>query len=1182
MWEIYSVGDAAFLERILNALAMLAGTGNLEQVAGIGMMVGVIILGFQSILGGGDGIKFQNLLVSWIIYGMMFGTGARVAIEDVYSGQVRVVDNVPFGVAAAGSMVTQLGYGVTSLFEQAFGEAQMTEQGFAFALETLANLRKMSLSKANLGSANSPVSGDDIWQSWKNYIADCTMTGVNLKQYTVEDIQKSMRNGGTGGILEQLKFESQAYGTEVVLRGAANNGFYTCSDAFLVLSTHTNSNFVPALNRRAAEAFGVPADEVADRVQHAFQAIEQSQIDAQNYMLTTAMAPIFDWAMVDNDVNFQRVSTAAMLHSAIQQRNEQWGAEQALFNTVVRPMMTFFEGLVFAITPMMAFLIGLGPMGIGLMGKYLMILLWIQLWMPVLAIINLYLHMAVGKKMAALQNVGMGNMPLESFYGLQSMDQTLQTWISTGGMLAASVPAITLMLIYGGAVTASSVAGRMSSASVPTNLSTPPLASNSPLLERQSMRTSNEATGLGTTGAGGLSMTTSSGYSNALASSKEEVSAKQQAYASEVGQTIQSNFKTGEQFQDAVTSGLTKSGTNSEVFKASAAHGRDQLSGLSFTNKFSEGDFAQAGVTSQFGTGVNGKAGGSGTEGSSTGSSKLNADGSRSTSSKGGKMDLGAGIDAKASGNFATQMGQKYGLSADQQKELSERLSSNTGRSTETGAALVTAVAKENKSGATNTFANELGLTDNSALKASASDVASTSDKFSANNQLQRSMGIVNQMPDNKIAGELRQRGLDSDVQQFMRNYGNQGGLNSEAGSLYDTIKGKNTGMRPEDATLAAQTLAIANGRFLDNIQDPAVRESVAIQGAQLMSRIAGIDAPNQLAHGQNQGVGSDAAAAAGVKDQVKSNVSGPGATAAGIKSEFNQGKAGVEESIAARSPDGQFAAGRKDVMQKSGEYEGLQNDERTAHLNERVNGAAASNARAIATAGVSESITHGLTPATLKEHGAGHAFSGSSNLDGYLDRAGITTGQSREAFMDMGPAGREREAAETYEDLARQFQRDGMHPDAAGYAASLVLPEALTRKYSDGGGFFNGGPQEQEVRAAAFAASHNERQSAHDTLYEGLVGATGDSGTANVAMQDIATSSVAMMNLQSVEGARLGTELTDRTLDSVGYGGNAGGDSGAWYQSRSEQPSTSDSSLADYAPAPAAASSAPLNPMIR
>jgi hypothetical protein len=80
------------------------------------------------------------------------------------------------------------------------------------------------------------------------------------------------------------------------------------------------------------------------------------------------------------------------VEQAAQQRNAQWAAEQTLFTRLVRPMMTFFEGLIFAITPLMAFPIALGPAGIAMTGKYLLFALWIQLWMPIMAIINLYLH----------------------------------------------------------------------------------------------------------------------------------------------------------------------------------------------------------------------------------------------------------------------------------------------------------------------------------------------------------------------------------------------------------------------------------------------------------------------------------------------------------------------------------------------------------------------------------------------------------------------------------------------------------------------------------------------------------------------------------------------------------------------------------------------------------------------
>ena len=77
-WEIYSIGDGAFLERILNSVAMLSGSGNLEQVAAIGFLIGAISLGFKSLMDGGRMPQFQYLLIAWIVYMGMFGSTARV------------------------------------------------------------------------------------------------------------------------------------------------------------------------------------------------------------------------------------------------------------------------------------------------------------------------------------------------------------------------------------------------------------------------------------------------------------------------------------------------------------------------------------------------------------------------------------------------------------------------------------------------------------------------------------------------------------------------------------------------------------------------------------------------------------------------------------------------------------------------------------------------------------------------------------------------------------------------------------------------------------------------------------------------------------------------------------------------------------------------------------------------
>lgn len=474
-WEIYSIGDGAFLERILNSVAMLTGSGSLEQVAAIGFLIGAISLGFKSLMDGGRMPQFQYLLIAWIVYMGMFGTTERVTVTDVYKDEVRVVDNVPLGVAASGTLISYTGYKLTELFEQAFGSVNMTDDGFGYALDAMADVRKATITQDAWGKANSPRDGMDIWRSWSNYVKECTMTGVDLDQYTIPDIQSGSRFSGANAI-QQLRFDSDSYGTRLYIDPSlADGGYYNCSEAHDRLASVTTDEAIPRLKQNLAKEMGLydqdfapegPAAAAAadTKLQGALQVLNQSGVSSQDYMIASALYPIFEWGMVGNELDYQRTGQAGMLHDAIQQRNAQWAGEQALFQSVVHPIMTFFEGFIFAITPFMAFLVALGPVGIGIAFKYFFIILWIQLWMPTLAIVNLFLHMSAEREFSALRaGGGYDELKMASFYGIAESDMALQNWIATGGMLASSVPALTLMLLYGSAVTATNLSGRLQS-----------------------------------------------------------------------------------------------------------------------------------------------------------------------------------------------------------------------------------------------------------------------------------------------------------------------------------------------------------------------------------------------------------------------------------------------------------------------------------------------------------------------------------------------------------------------------------------------------------------------------------------------------------------------------------------------------------------------------------------------
>lgn len=536
MWTIYSIGDPAFLEQVLNAVAMLFGADHFVRFVGIGFLLGTLIIAFQGLLQGAQSIRFQGLLVSFVLYSLLFVPRLSVTIEGAYSGSARVVDNVPLGPAVVGSAVSNLGYGLTRLFEQAFQTPSMTEHGFADALQVMATVRKTALSHLTTGEANSPTTGADVEQSWLNYVADCVLYAVDrhingttmdtiLQATTLDDaLQTPIITGTTKLILGETPEE------------------LTCADAYGRLSVYTSASFLPKFKQAVAAKLGIDSGAVDSRVRAALTTLAQETVDAQQYMVMTAILPMLERGVIQHYNDIGQWNAALQTSQAIQQRNSQWATEPSLFGRIMRPMMTFFEGFIFAIGPFMAFAVALGPIGIAMVGRYLIFGLWIQLWLPILAITNLYLILAAQRAFEALSD--QAGVTLPSFRALYESDLLLQDYLATGGMLVASTPAISLMLIYGSAITATHLAGRLQSGDhVNERLTSPdvlqPQAAGTvgPLLQR---------TALGGTvapGAAGLLWSFNLGHSAqaTLRSAEQSAQQAQESFTASLSQALASS-----------------------------------------------------------------------------------------------------------------------------------------------------------------------------------------------------------------------------------------------------------------------------------------------------------------------------------------------------------------------------------------------------------------------------------------------------------------------------------------------------------------------------------------------------------------------------------------------------------------------------------------------------------------
>jgi conjugal transfer mating pair stabilization protein TraG len=477
VFEIFSIGDSAFLAAILNAIAMIAGTGHYTMAAGIGAVLGVIMTLVRGLTQyDARGIRYQDMMASILIYLILFAPGVKITVEDAYTGQVQVVDNVPMGPAVAGSIMSNLGYRLTRLFEQGFSTPSMTQHGFADTLQVMTLVRKNLLSRVELGKANSPNAGGDLENSLVNYVKECTLTGVDLGLLTLDGIMRQAQ------VLDAIKFDSNVYTTEIRVGGAPK--IQDCTDAWATLDIYVKTLSVPEVENVLKEAMKVALpDDVQPRIDDALTVLTGGSVSALDYMLASLITPMFEKGVVGRHEDGMKWNKAAMVEQAIQQRNTQWAGEQNLFTRIVRPMMTWIEGFSYAITPLMAFAVMLGAQGIRITGQYFLMLLWIQLWMPILAVVNLYITMSAAGKMAAL-DAAQFNLP--SIYGIYQMDMAIQEWLGVGGMLASSTPAIALMLVYGGSVTATHFLGRMQGGDfVNEKIGSPDIVSPAPVVNMQ-------------------------------------------------------------------------------------------------------------------------------------------------------------------------------------------------------------------------------------------------------------------------------------------------------------------------------------------------------------------------------------------------------------------------------------------------------------------------------------------------------------------------------------------------------------------------------------------------------------------------------------------------------------------------------------------------------------------------
>jgi len=869
IWDLYSIGDGAFLTAVLNAVAMLSGSGDLRQLAGIGFAVGVILTVVQSAIQARSP-QFQQLLIAWAVYAALFGPTVKVSVEDVYSGAVRVVDHVPIGPAAIGSLLSNVGYGVTRLFEQAFATPAMTTYGFAAPLHLLQGVRKGTLSLTALGAANSPTPGADMHLSFVNFLNECILYDVDTRNRTLADVVHS------ASWQQVIATSSKMWTTQLWLGGDPVTK--PCNEAAADLSAYTIAHFEPALRQSLATKLEITnPDAVPGAIRSALDAVAGEGVDAQNYMVMAVLAATLPQAEAQSWREIQHFNDAIMIEQAQTQRNTQWAAEETLFAKIVRPMMTFFEAFLFAVSPLLVFAIGLGPVGLRMIGKYLLFGLWIQLWQPILAIINLYILMSIQGKMDAIQAVGLGNLPLPSIAALWKLDFLLSDYLGIGGMLAASTPAISLMLIYGSAITATHLAGRLQGGDhINEKIAAPDVVNPAAALSMQPLQDHGPIRGTAAPGAEHVTWTAHVGQDTQreLRSSQQQAQRASVGFASALGSAASATASRSGQSFDAHAETWMKDATTSQTDQVL----RQQAEGL--TQQYSASGLS----TNQMAAVLAGSLGKSG------------------------------GAAAKA--DIAAKLSSQYGV----QSELASKMGADIAQKIASDQLLQTRIAEglkiDSQTGQRNIFTSGLNTDESSRLTRSADDVVSASrslDRAESMTERFGTLGSFNGVPTGAALASPQNQPYMDRMQQQVARFGLEGDQQREEQRL---LQGGAT-TDPEQARGMAGMGLLLGYSDGDRIHRMTTDERASAKeaGMEILAGTFNFQAPQGIKADRNV----DLTGAAPDYDGTRREVEGAGLhnarqDAAGLREQIQEHEAVVQHNWNPGTVD-QFATGSRQTL---------------------------------------------------------------------------------------------------------------------------------------------------------------------------------------------------------------------------------------------------------------------------
>lgn len=384
--DFYAYWNGAQVADLWTTLALITGTDDYRSLLLCVALFGLICAAAGAAVRyrGGDLIVWIAAMV--FIFSAAFVPRVNIAVRDVRSANVQVVQNIPLGIGWPASVISRASYWLTESFETAFGDvdaARYTRFGVAFPQRVVTTMLSVK-----------PITADGK-MSLTNFTERCIVPEIlenSVKRQELLNAPDINALISTNGWVNPAR------------RVFMNNKVLTCTEATEELKKTLEKTEIPALESRLRLKLNVDfKDGVNAALSTAIPQAESIMLGVSRTMAESLRQSLMMSAIPDTTMTFAAKAGQAPLSAGVAIARSQGNlASEINYRTLsemarsaLPKLRNILEFTVIGLWPMVfLMMLGTGAGGAMVCRAYFTLLISVSLWAPITAIINyLTLHL---------------------------------------------------------------------------------------------------------------------------------------------------------------------------------------------------------------------------------------------------------------------------------------------------------------------------------------------------------------------------------------------------------------------------------------------------------------------------------------------------------------------------------------------------------------------------------------------------------------------------------------------------------------------------------------------------------------------------------------------------------------------------------------------------------------------